>query len=98
MAETAKVASRSNRGSKPGERRGGRQKGTPNKVTGALKEMILKALDEAHPDGSVEYLKAQANANPTAFLTLVGKVLPLQVDAEHKGEIVAKVVFKGLNG
>jgi hypothetical protein len=34
-------------GSKPGERRGGRQKGTPNKVTRTLQEAILQALDEA---------------------------------------------------
>lgn len=35
---TAKVAKSSNRGSKPGERRGGRAKGVPNKVTVALKD------------------------------------------------------------
>lgn len=80
--ETATVGARSNRGSKPGERRGGRVKGTPNKVTAALKDMILTALDEAHVDGAVEYLKQQASANPTAFLTLVGKVLPLQVSGD----------------
>lgn len=92
---TAKVARASNRGSKPGERRGGRQKGTPNKVTAALKDMILGALDEA---GGMDYLVAQSKANPTAFLTLVGKVLPLDVNANHGGKVVAEVVFKGLNG
>jgi hypothetical protein len=64
------------RGSKPGERRGGRKKGTPNKVTGELKDMILQALGRA---GGVTYLTARAKDNPAAFLTLVGKVLPLQV-------------------
>ena len=73
----------------------GRPKGVPNKVNGAVKEMILKALDEA---GGVDYLVKQADANPVAFLTLVGKVLPLQVNADHQGQIVAQVVFKGLNG
>lgn len=58
---------------------GGRKKGTPNRITGALKDMILTALDEAHPEGSVAYLKLQAMENPTAFMSLVGKVLPLQV-------------------
>lgn len=38
--------------------------------------MILQALANA---GGVEYLQAQAAANPTAFMTLVGRVLPLQV-------------------
>jgi hypothetical protein len=31
--------------------------------------------------GGVEYLMKQAGENPTAFLTLLGKVLPLQVSA-----------------
>lgn len=35
----AKVARKSNRGSAPGERRGGRQKGTPNKSTGEVREI-----------------------------------------------------------
>jgi hypothetical protein len=84
MAATAKVAGESrrsnpNRGSKPGERRGGREKGVPNKVTGALKDMILGALDKA---GGIDYLVRQSKENPTAFLTLVGKVLPLQVNGD----------------
>lgn len=73
----------------------GRPKGSLNKTTVAIKEAVLAALDQA---GGVDYLVAQSRDNPTAFLTLVGKVLPLQVDANHQGEIVAKVVFKGLNG
>jgi len=58
----------------------GRPKGVPNKTTTVVKEAILKALDEAHPDGAVAYLIQQATSNPTAFLTLVGKVLPMQVE------------------
>ncbi len=34
------------RGSRPGERRGGRQKGTPNKVTRAVKDAILSAFEK----------------------------------------------------
>lgn len=43
----AKVAKTSNRGSKPGERRGGRQKGVPNKATACLKDMARQYTDEA---------------------------------------------------
>lgn len=68
---------------------GGRKKGTPNKVTGQLKDMILQALDES---GGVAYLKTQALENPTAFLSLVGKVLPLQVTGEGGGPIVVEVL------
>ena len=60
----------------------GRPKGAPNKVTAQLKEMILAALDKA---GGEQYLLTQANANPTAFLTLIGKVLPLQVSGDPDG-------------
>lgn len=69
-------ASNPNRGAKPGERRGGRQKGTPNKLTADIKSMILAALDRA---GGVDYLVRQADENPGPFMTLVGKVLPTQV-------------------
>lgn len=56
---------------------GGRVKGQPNKNTTQIKEMILSALSEA---GGVEYLTRQAEENPTAFMGLVGKVLPMQVN------------------
>lgn len=62
-----------------GVKTGGRAKGTPNKMSAALKDMILGALDSA---GGQKYLVAQAHDNPTAFLTLVGKVLPLQVSGD----------------
>ena len=60
----------------------GRKKGSPNKATAALKDMILEALAEA---GGVDYLKEQAQKSPAAFLTLVGKVLPLQLTGEGGG-------------
>ena len=54
----------------------GRTKGTPNKISAALKDMILGALDDA---GGRAYLKDQALNNPTAFMTLIGKVLPTTI-------------------
>lgn len=72
-----------------GAKTGGRQKGSPNKITKQLKDMILQALDES---GGVEYLKQTALDHPTAFLTLVGKVLPLQVSGENGGDIKFSVV------
>lgn len=69
---------------KPGP---GRPKGKPNKTTAAVKDMILQALNEAHKDGGAAYLKEQATKNPTAFMTLVGKVLPLDVNANLSGAV-----------
>lgn len=64
-------------GRKPGgAKTGGRQKGTPNKLASDVKAMILAALDKA---GGAEYLLMQSEKNPTAFLALVGKVLPMQI-------------------
>lgn len=63
---------------------GGRAKGTPNKATKELKQMILEALGKA---GGVKYLTAQAAANPKAFMTLLGRVLPLQVTGENGGPV-----------
>lgn len=59
-----------------GRKTGGRVAGTANKNTTALKDMILAALAGA---GGQAYLQEQASKNPNAFMTLVGRVLPLQV-------------------
>lgn len=69
----------------------GRQKGTPNKTTKALKDMILGALDDA---GGQTYLAQQAAENPKAFLSLVGRVLPVDVKAEMNGEMAINVTIK----
>lgn len=60
---------------------GGRVKGTPNKLTASLKEMIRGALDAV---GGQKYLEEQARENPTAFMTLLGKLLPSEVSLEHQ--------------
>ena len=67
----------------------GRPKGSRNKMTRALKDMILQALDDA---GGQAYLVEQAGKNPAAFLTLLGKVLPLQVAGSESGPIEISVV------
>jgi hypothetical protein len=72
--------------------KGGSRKGIPNKATKELKEMILAALDGA---GGVEYLQERASDPRTAsaFLTLVGKVLPMTVQgAGPNGEHVFKKI------
>lgn len=62
----------------------GRPKGSANKVQADVKAMILGALEQA---GGQEYLAEQAEANPAAFMGLVGKVLPKDVRAEVSGAI-----------
>lgn len=62
----------------------GRKPGVPNKATKALKEMILGALDGA---GGQDYLQKQAAENPTAFLTLIGKVLPTTLSGDPENPV-----------
>jgi hypothetical protein len=62
---------------------GGRKAGTPNKVSRVLKDDIIAAAQAAGgggADGVRKYLQGQARANPGAFMSLLGKVLPLQVE------------------
>lgn len=56
------------------------------KASGILKEAILKAATKAGnqlgEDGLVSYLEAQALKNASSFLTLLGKVLPAELNSE----------------
>lgn len=70
---------------------GGRQKGTSNKLTADVKQMIIEALHRAHPGGPVAYLTQQSQENPKAFLTLVGKVLPLTVAGDPNSPLLHAV-------
>lgn len=68
---------------------GGRKKGVTNKVNAEVKELIRGALDEA---GGQAYLVQQAKDNPTAFLALVGKILPKDINAKIEGTISLEMV------
>lgn len=71
----------------------GRPKGSQNKTTALLKDAILKAAQNAGggQDGLVNYLTTQATANPGPFMSLLGKVLPMQVTGEDGGALVVEI-------
>lgn len=64
---------------------GGGRAGKPSRLNHSIKQMVEQAL---HKAGGVEYLARQAEQNPTAFLGLVGRVLPLQVTAGADGSAI----------
>jgi hypothetical protein len=74
----------------------GRAKGTPNKTTALLKDAILKAAERAGnkvgDDGMVSYLEVQATENPGPFMSLLGKVLPMQITGEGGGSVQVELV------
>ena len=51
-------------------------------------------IEAAKKEGMTEYLQFQAEQNPTAFMSLMGKVLPMQVKAEVEGEVQHVVRLK----
>ena len=78
-----------NGGARPGA---GRPKGSPNKLSHSLKEMILAALDDV---GGKAYLSKLAIENSSAFSSLLGKVLPTTLSAdESNGGLGVKMVFE----
>jgi hypothetical protein len=60
---------------------GGSRKGVPNKFTGDVKSMVLKALEMV---GGEQYLAEQAILNPGPFMSLVGRMLPKAVEVSGK--------------
>lgn len=73
----------------------GRKKGVPNKVTADLRAMILGALDAV---GGQEYLQSQARENPQAFLTLVGRTLPKDINLGDKVRLEVNLIGPASNG
>jgi hypothetical protein len=53
--------------------------------------MILGALHEL---GGTQYLVEQGRANPSAFLSLVGRVLPMQVDGRVEVDVDVNVLAR----
>jgi len=60
-----------------GKKTGGRQKGTPNKWTQAVREAIINAFERA---GGEAYLIRVAKKDPRTFCGLLGRVLPTTLE------------------
>jgi hypothetical protein len=77
-----------NGGARPGA---GRPKGSPNKLSHSLKEMILASLDDV---GGRKYLARLAIENSSAYASLLSKVLPTTLSAsESDGGVGTQIVF-----
>jgi hypothetical protein len=78
-----------NGGARPGA---GRPKGSPNKLSHSLKEMILASLDDV---GGKKYLARLAIENSSAYAGLIGKVLPTTLStSESDGGLGAQLIFR----
>lgn len=95
MADASKLVPDSGK-PKPPNAGKGRPKGAVNKTTALLKDAILKAATDAGNGDMAAYLEKQAKENPGPFLSLLGKVLPMQVTGEDGGAIVTEIVLRGV--
>jgi len=75
-------------GSRPGERRGGRKKGTPNRVTKDARALFAQFLD-ANAGRMQELWDRVANEDPAKALEILGKlgefVIPKLARTEYTG-------------
>jgi hypothetical protein len=86
MTEPKSVATSFKKGRK---KTGGRKAGVPNKTTRFLREAIILAAEAVGSDGNgkdglVGYLMKVANKNTAGFCSLLGRVMPLQIETEDE--------------
>ena len=62
----------------------GRKKGVPTQVTQDIRQMIRDALSGA---GGMDYLMQQSRENPVAFMGLIGKIIPKEVETTISGSV-----------
>lgn len=65
----------------------------PQKIPQAVKEMIEGALSDV---GGRSYLAAQAVENPSAFMSLLGRIIPKDINASVTGQIDLRAFLQSL--
>jgi hypothetical protein len=86
------------RGSRPGERRGGRKPGTPNKANAAAKEAIEQVFAGLGGSKALEdWARADPDNTKAFYVSIWPKLLPLQVNGageagEHLHEVAWRIV------
>lgn len=80
------------RGSKPGERRGGRGKGTPNKTTAVFKQAVLNVFNK---NGGEKWFADWAKSEPTEFFKIASRLIPQEVNGAIDGSLTVKILRFG---
>lgn len=71
------------------KKRKGRPKGSANKLTATLKEAIEASFSQI---GGVRYLVRMAEEEPKAYMALLGKILPKDINATIEGLTVERIM------
>jgi len=67
------------KGTKGGEKTGGRVKGTPNKLTAEIKKAMSESFEIV---GKTDYFVKLANDHPKVYGALIAKYIPSKIEAE----------------
>lgn len=78
-----------------GAKYGGRVKGTPNKNTKDVREVIMRVFDGV---GGIEHMKEWAKTNPTEFYKIYSKLLPRDIKVSGALTLEDLVVGKEPDG
>ena len=70
----------------------GRKAGTPNKFPVLVKDAIVQAATNKGKGNLVAFFESQIDENPAAFLGLIGRVIPLQLDAQLNHHVTITAV------
>ena len=76
----------------------GRPKGALNKFTEELKAAILDGIHNAHPEGLQAWVTVLATDNPASAAALLGRLIPLSMDAKVDMNVKATIVFIDTRG
>lgn len=66
----------------------GRPLGSPNKLSGTVKENIVQVFDDI---GGLSFMADWAKENPNQFFNIYSKLLPLQVSGEGGGAVLLTI-------
>ena len=72
-----------------GRKTGGRTKGTPNRLTSELRDLMLGALDDL---GGREWVVERARERPELMFQMLGRLLPRDVKLDAERDVTIKVV------
>ena len=73
-------------------KKGGRQKGSVNKITRSIKEMVITVANQLQDDPKANLL-AVAKANPIEFYKIASRLIPTELNAKITQKVI-KVVRK----
>lgn len=66
-----------------------RPPGSPNKISSKIKEALEQSFDDV---GGVKYLNRMAEAEPKAYLGLLGKIIPKEIKGEVRVSLMDSIM------